>query len=462
MSARPNRSPHVKFRTLSEPEVEVEEEEVAEEVVPEEEEVAEEVVPEEEEEPLESSAATTESGDYEEKPVQVSKPSATNITHNSARIEWKKARRAEEYIVTRRALYADNPESSLSPVHTTSGLSYDDTDLVPDTEYIYRIVARNNVGEAQRSSHLKFRTLSEPVGIVISAELVGPEEPESEFIPEEEEEPLEADAAHVEVGSCETPGKVGDLQVTNGFNGDGDPIVRVEWDHAENADIYRVDRLNTTDPDLDPDGVASPVTLEEFPETNSYEDGDISPNTTYVYRVYPSHKCLIDEDGYYPWSRGARSHSVFITTPDFPGSAFSPPTPGCPKNRRNDDDKSNDYPRDISTCGVILTEGESFGTLESRSDHDWYRLDFEEGRWQVYAFMEMAADDGRPVVLSGLYDHNGRKLPGWRNFSQNTGPYQNNTAAEFTVKRGTYFIDVHSAGFYMGDYTVYISELVED
>ena len=128
----------------------------------EEEEVSEEVIPEEEEEPLETDTATTESGDYERKPVQVSKPSVTNITHNSARIEWKKARRAEEYIVTRRALYADNPESSLSPVHTTSGLSYDDTDLVPDTEYIYRIVARNNVGEAQRSSHLKFRTLSEP------------------------------------------------------------------------------------------------------------------------------------------------------------------------------------------------------------------------------------------------------------------------------------------------------------
>ena len=147
-------------------------------------------------------AAKVAVGDYEQKPVQVSKPSATNITHNSARIEWKKSRRAQEYIVTRRALYADNPESGLSPVHTTSELSYDDTDLVPDTEYIYRIVARNNVGEAQRSSHLKFRTLPEPVGTVVSAELVGPEEPEEsevEYIPEEEEEePLQSEAAHVE------------------------------------------------------------------------------------------------------------------------------------------------------------------------------------------------------------------------------------------------------------------------
>ena len=59
----------------------------------------------------------------------------------------------------------------------------------------------NNVGEAQRSSHLKFRTLPAPVGTVVSAELVGseePDEPESEFIPEEEEEPITADAAHVE------------------------------------------------------------------------------------------------------------------------------------------------------------------------------------------------------------------------------------------------------------------------
>ena len=128
----------------------------------EQEEVSEEVIPEEEEEPLEADAATTESDDHVKKPASVRKPWATNITHNSARIEWKKASRAEEYVVLRRALYADNPESSLSPIATTSGLSYDDTDLVPQTEYIYRIVARNNVGEANRSPHVKFRTLSEP------------------------------------------------------------------------------------------------------------------------------------------------------------------------------------------------------------------------------------------------------------------------------------------------------------
>ena len=190
------RSPHLKFGTLSEPKVEV--------VAPEEEEGSKEVAPEEEEEPSNGDAETEsaeEVGEYESKPVQVSKPSVTDITYNSARIEWKKARRAQEYIVTRRALYADHPESSLSPVHTTSELSYDDTDLAPDTEFIYRIVARNNVGEAQRSSHLKFRTLPAPVGTVVSAELVGPEEPEEpevEYIPEEEEEPLQSEAAHVE------------------------------------------------------------------------------------------------------------------------------------------------------------------------------------------------------------------------------------------------------------------------
>ena len=194
-------------------EVAPEEAEGTEEAVPEEAEGSEETVPEEEEEPLEDDAAT-ESGDYDEKPVQVSKPSVTDITRNSARIEWIRAGRAEDYIVLRRAIYADNPESGLSPVHTTSGLSYDDTDLVPDTEYIYHIVARNNVGEAKRSPHLKFRTLAEPVGTVVSAELVGTEEPdepegsEVEFIPEEEEEePITADAAHVEgeplTGTCE-------------------------------------------------------------------------------------------------------------------------------------------------------------------------------------------------------------------------------------------------------------------
>ena len=213
------RSSHIKFRTLAAPKVEAvapeeaqvseeavpEEEEGSEEAVPEEEEVSEEAVPEEEEESRESSAAETESAEeddqYDRKPAQVRKPSATDITRNSARIEWRQSSRAQEYIVTRRALYADDPESSLSPVHTTSELSYDDTDLVPDTEFIYRIVARNNVGEAQRSSHLKFRTLAAPVGTSVSAVLVGPEEPEGsevEYIPEEEEEPLQSEPAHVE------------------------------------------------------------------------------------------------------------------------------------------------------------------------------------------------------------------------------------------------------------------------
>ena len=114
------------------------------------------------EEAVSSPATATVAAAVVKPPASVRKPWATNITHNSARIEWKKASRAEEYVVLRRALYADNPESSLSPIATTSGLSYDDTDLVPQTEYIYRIVARNNVGEANRSPHVKFRTLSEP------------------------------------------------------------------------------------------------------------------------------------------------------------------------------------------------------------------------------------------------------------------------------------------------------------
>ena len=693
------RSPHLKFGTLSEPKVEV--------VAPEEEEVAEEVVPEEEEDEEEPSKgdAETESaeevGEYESKPVQVSKPSATIITDRSARIEWKKSRRAQEYIVTRRALYADNPESSLSPIATTSALSYDDTGLAPQTEYIYRIVARNNVGEAQRSSHLKFRTLVEP-----EAEVIAPGGGVSEeFTPEEEEEPPVADAATVEsnmrvfnfratpgsrrvktwlparnartvrntdcgpwidmswtppidtdpstltkhqyqiadsalyatlanptvapwsevdhvdipdsgpgganfgtyratsyqggclergatyyltirgvfgddpgtsagpinvttfalpeapeltatpgegqivlnwtepddggesiwgyrimtntgglgpdgmgapwevlaqlpatttsythteltpgvtryywvqaasrigIGPfsepasatpripCETPGKVANLHVTNVRTSNGDYVVRLNWDEGQGADIYGVYRIDTSNPDPDGDGVARPVELAKVTFADSYEDGNINSNTTYTYRVYAGNTCLdedTDEDEevnlnvdlYNTWPMSARSRTVHITTPDFQGSAFSPPTPGCPEDRSNDGDRDNDYPRNISTCGVIPTNGDDIeGTLESRSDHDWYRVDLEEGRWQVYAYMEAA--DGRRVVLSGLYDHRGRKLPGWRNFSQNTGLYLNDTAAEFTVKRGTYFIDVHSAGFNSGRYSLSVSE----
>ena len=69
-------------------------------------------------------AAKAAVGNYVKKPASVRKPSATAITHSSATIKWQKASRAEEYIVLRRALYADNPESSLSSVHRTSGLSY--------------------------------------------------------------------------------------------------------------------------------------------------------------------------------------------------------------------------------------------------------------------------------------------------------------------------------------------------
>ena len=482
------RSSHLKFRTLPEPvgtvasaelvgpeeaegseEVAPEEAEGSEEVVPQEEEVSEEAVPEEEEESRESSAAETESAEeddqYDRKPAQVRKPSATDITRNSARIEWRQSSRAEEYIVTRRALYADDPESSLSPVHTTSELSYDDTDLVPDTEFIYRIVARNNVGEAQRSSHLKFRTLPEPVGIVVSAELVEPEEPEGsevEFIPEEEEEPLETAASHGGGGDCGPPGKVEHLHVENGFNADGDPIVRVEWDLAEDADMYRVDRLNTTDPYLtDPqgDGVkkATPETIAEV-STNTYEDGTIEPNTTYGYRIYPAHSCLTPQGAETVWARSKRSLSAFVATPDFQVS--SPPTPGCPENRDIRGDKTEDYPGNITTCGnLTLTNEEAFGTLGSRGDHDWYRLDLEEGTYQFDVSMDAA--DGRLVILSGLYDYRGKPLPGWRNFSQNTGLYQMNTVARFTVKKGTYFINIHSENFSSGDYFLTLSKFTD-
>ena len=361
---------------------------------------------------------------------------------------------------------------------------------MPQTEYIYRIVARNNVGDANRSPHVKFRTLPEPEAeeVVreeeevaaefipeegeVSAEFI-PEEEEvsAEFIPEEEEEPLEADAAHVVEGSCEDPEKVEGLHVTNGFNDDGDYVVRLNWDAADGANIYRVDRLNVTDPDnvsyedidnnqdgvSDVNGVANPVRLAEV-STSSYEDGNINANTTYTYRVYAGHNCLDDlgsEYTVYPMS--ARSHTVHITTPDFQGSAFSPPTAGCPEEVNTSGDKDDDdYPRDISTCGLFADglENEAFGDLKSSSDHDWYRLDLEEGRWEIDAFMT----DGRRVVLSGLYDHNGRKLPGWKSASQNTGDYQNDTRIEFTVKRGTYFIDVHSAGFSSGLYSLFLSE----
>ena len=228
--------------------------------------------PEEEEEPLESSAATTESGDYERKPVQVSKPSATNITHNSARIEWKKARRAEEYIVTRRALYADNPESSLSPIATTSELSYDDTDLVPDTEYIYRIVARNNVGEAQRSSHLKFRTLPEPV-VEVEEEQVS-----EEVIPEEEEEePLETDTATTESGDYERkPVQVSKPSATNITHNSA----RIEWKKARRAEEYIVTRRA-----LYADNPESSLSPVHTTSGLSYDDTDLVPDTEYIYRI---------------------------------------------------------------------------------------------------------------------------------------------------------------------------------
>ena len=67
--------------------------------------------------------------------------------------------------------------------------------------------------------------------------------------------------------------------------------------------------------------------------------------------------------------------------------------------------------------------------------------------------------DERLVILSGLYDSRGMRLPGWRNFLQNTGKYEMNTKAEFTVEKGTYFIDIHSENFNSGDYSITMSQV---
>ena len=67
--------------------------------------------------------------------------------------------------------------------------------------------------------------------------------------------------------------------------------------------------------------------------------------------------------------------------------------------------------------------------------------------------------DERLVILSGLYDYRGMRLPGWRNFSQNTGEYDLDTKAEFTVEKGTYFFDIHAMNRNSGAYSLFLSDV---
>ncbi len=72
---------------------------------------------------------------------------------------------------------------------------------------------------------------------------------------------------------------------------------------------------------------------------------------------------------------------------------------------------------------------------------------------------EAVGPNERFVILSGLYDYRGMRLPGWRNFSQNTGEYELDTKAEFTVEKGTYFFDIHAINRNSGDYSIVLSTL---
>ena len=94
-------------------------------------------------------------------PAAPAKPTASNVTHNSATISWSTVSGATSYQLLRR-----HPpgESGFSVrVDSLTGTTHIDTGLDPSSQYIYRVKARNSSGLSGQSSFVSINTLATPI-----------------------------------------------------------------------------------------------------------------------------------------------------------------------------------------------------------------------------------------------------------------------------------------------------------
>ena len=128
---------------------------------------------------------------------------------------------------------------------------------------------------------------------------------------------------------------------------------------------------------------------------------------------------------------------------------------------------NDDYEDDTTTTGSVAVGGSATGNLQHFSDHDWFRVTFDEGSTYRIDIKGSWTDHGtlRDTRIAGIYDSNGNLIDG-------TGDDNSGIDAEartiFTAPTdGTYYI-AFARGWYpfptqnSGTYTVEVTEVGDD
>ena len=190
----------------------------------------------------------------------------------------------------------------------------------------------------------------------------------------------------------------------------------------------------------------------------------------YLRGVYDANGNLISGTTNNNGGQGFNSRIDF--TPDSSGTYFlglgttSPFLPGGTYRVRVTE-IDDDYENDTTTTGSVAVGGSATGNLQYFSDHDWFRVTFDEGTTYRIDIKGSWTDHGtlRDTRIAGIYDSNGDLIDGTAD--DNSG-IDTEARTIFTAPTaGTYYIAFARGEFPFptqnsGTYTVEVAEVGDD
>ena len=216
-----------------------------------------------------------------------------SVAHNRVSLSWDNPGDAgiKSYRILRRNRDVDDPGVFHIHVGSTgsSATSYTDSDVDPETRYVYRIKARNAHGLSPRSGYFNATTPAAPA----------PPEPETQ----------------------DPPARPTGL--TNAVTHDS---VTLSWSDPDDGSItgYRILRLNRAEDDI---GEFHVHVNNTGSAATSYTDSDVEPETRYVYRIR-----ALNDGGESP--RSSYTNADTPAAPEEPGeeTAQADDIPAAPTN----------------------------------------------------------------------------------------------------------------------------------
>ena len=128
------------------------------------------------------------------------------------------------------------------------------------------------------------------------------------------------------------------------------------------------------------------------------------------------------------------------------------------------DRASDDYAADVTTTGTVAVGGSATGDIEVNGDHDWFAVTLEAGKtYRIDLKGEDSHIGGGTLLnpyLHGIHNADGTLIDGTTNNDGGTG---RNSRVMFTPdEAGTFYIAAGAHQPSAGDYTVSVTEVIDD